>query len=365
MRIGILEICSKNHYVLIESWSKVLKSKGHSVVAYSNAETAALLSDQVECITLPTGFLARIWKIRRESKKLDLFIITSIQAQWALFASLSITCPVWTTIHNARTWAKPAKAPNIRTRFRQLVRAKWARASKMLIVNSTNMHQWMLSTDWNRKNDIFVMPFQVRNETDLTPKEFTPGSPFRIAIPGILSQSRKDYSLIKPLCQKFGNKLELRFLGAPNAKEGGDIILKELQETALQTGTTIKSFSEFIAPSEFEKELGECNIVWGDVKVHHKRYEYDEIYGVTKDSGLSYAMIIYQIPGVFNADFKNLQELESCTLSYSSLEEFIGLIQGLLDHPDQYAKLVENIISASHHFTVAAISARISKILHQ
>jgi len=368
MKVGVLEICSKNHYVLVEAWAEIAREQGHQVEIATDSATGNLLRKGASVQLVPSGLWARIQFLRRWMRSCDLVILTSLQSRWLLFFLLSFSIPrvrLWITIHNARTWALPTTVTGCKEKGKALIkgwiRKRWMRRCEHMVVNSNNMWQYLQTVNPDLASRCRVVPFRLC-ERDPVTRTWNGQGAFRIAVPGMLSRNRRNYDVYAKLCEAFGSKIELRFLGAPNPNEGGTALLEDLRKLSARTRSPMMLFEEYLPPESFELLLEESHLVLADVEVTYSRYDYREIYGVSKDSGLSYAMISHQLPGMFQSAFKNLQELASSTLYFQNDEDLLAQIATLISRPERYSALAKAAASNSQAFRVSAVSARLGTL---
>ena len=58
-----------------------------------------------------------------------------------------------------------------------------------------------------------------------------------------------------------------------------------------------------------------------------------EEYGVTKETGATFAMIQYALPGLMPKNVRKMKELESSILSYDNPSELLSIINHLVNKP--------------------------------
>jgi hypothetical protein len=90
----------------------------------------------------------------------------------------------------------------------------------------------------------------------------------------------------------------------------------------------------------------------------------EERYGLTKESGLSFAMISYALPGAFPRELPSMRELEASTLRYGSASELAEIMTRVTLDEGYRRELLSRAERASLAFTPTAIGEReIGKLL--
>jgi len=367
VNVGILEICTKNHYLLVESWSSVLKYRGlplHHLLVQKVLEN---VSPQESVQVLRSNFLAQIFQIRKWFDRQDLVIVTSLQSKWFLFLWLSFfdyRCKVWIQIHNAKSWSAPSRhpwlLPKLKSTLRNFVRSRWLKKADALFVCSKNMKSFLDENQCAFFSKVHVFPFRV------SPDQFVLNTQVRkslkIVIPGMLSKKRRNYQIFQFIANEFRETVELFFLGAPKQEEGGLELLMELKAISEKTNCKIHLFSTYVSDQDFQNVMNQCDLVFAQINTEYRHYDYVETYGLTKDSGVSYAMVVHALPGLFNESFRNLQELADSTLYYQDDPSATEIIRTIINNPDQLQRLKWNALENSKKFQVDAISRNLDEL---
>ena len=151
-------------------------------------------------------------------------------------------------------------------------------------------------------------------------------------ITGHVEKERKDYDLVIKAFSKldaYYDRLSLVLLGPATKPYGKKIIekCKELRENGL-----LVQFYENHVPTElFRLVMHRADFILGPVSIHYTGNGLDEIYNVTKMTGITTDMIEYSKPGIIPSELKTPERLKSSTVYYHTPEELVDVIISLLD----------------------------------
>lgn len=351
--IGILEVCVRNHSVLVDSWIFSLKDLGYKVIVYSTNEIAENLKEspyELKIKKKEQSMFSFFREINSDIRKHDIkkLIITSVQLHYMHFFWFRPKVEVWLTIHNGVTWF--GKEPSLLKGYvKNLVKTRILKNSSALIVGSNNIKNYVLSTKKYSK-PIHVFPFIIYKNTSRKshPKR---SDKLVIVIPGGISGKRKKYKNLFDAIHLYRNMIRLIFLGSVINGENGEEILEEIRKLK-SSKYDILYYTNFISPNEYNLRLQEGDLIFSDINVEFNRFEYVEIYGKTKDSGVTYNMIAHAMPGILNRDFRNHIELNSSTIYFKNRKELVDIFKDLIFNPKMLLNLKKNAKENSEKFCI-------------
>ncbi|ACM92277.1 hypothetical protein NAMH_1658 [Nautilia profundicola AmH] len=353
MKIGILEVCSKNHYVLVESWIKVLHYLGHEPILFIDEDVNNLLNKNfnVEKIIKMKNQSMKSYLKQISSYKVDYLIITSLQSyliDFLLYFRPSYKFAL--TIHNAKTWFLGNKLHKPKNIIKRFIRYYFKKKADKFFVSSDNMKKFILNHTDIKEYNIYVMPFMLNNNMFFHKNTKIK----KIVYPGIISTTRKKYDNFFKLAQRYEN-IEFVLLGSPsnNPKEKSKEVINKIKKLNLNN---VKYFQHYLSDEEYQQELKTASLIFSELRVEFFKEDYEEIYGETKDTGISYLMIKYSLPLIVNIEFKNLHVLDDSTLYFSSTDDLYQILEELLNNNTKYKKLLENAIKSSKLFTVDKVA---------
>jgi hypothetical protein len=364
MKIGLLEISSRNHYVLLKSWIAVLKLLKYEIHVFTTKEIKTLIDE--------SNVVYHIKRDNDPAKKflkgvknytLDKLIITSVQSNLIDFHFFTPDYPFFITIHNAKTWFLGNRLNSLKNLIKRYIRFSIKRRSAGFFVNSKNMEEFIKDNTKYHK-PIYIMPFSLYLKSNYYFKSSSSRIPLKkIVYPGMISATRKNYKVFFSLAEMFPD-IEFLLLGSPalNPVENANIIINEIENKKLQN---IRYFNKFISEEEYTKELTTAGCLFSDINISFTKEDYKEIYGLTKDSGISYLMINYCLPAILNHSFKNISELKNTTLKFKNFEEANDCLTKIYSDQTYHDNLLQKSASASMRFTPDLISKRIEKVINE
>ncbi|TNE78346.1 MAG: hypothetical protein EP332_14810 [Bacteroidetes bacterium] len=162
---------------------------------------------------------------------------------------------------------------------------------------------------------IKVIPFSVYDASlkDLS----TENQKIRIAIPGLLSQKRRDYtSVFKSMetwSEELLSKIEIDLLGGISdaAGERSAEVVNYAEKLIKQGYPIILRNSTYIELDEFDHELSKADIILGNLNIDQGG---GSKYGKTKESGIPFTMIRAAKPGILPVGYSTIQEVQTSTV---------------------------------------------------
>jgi|GEM_PF-5508429 len=367
MKIGILEVCSKNHYVLVDGWIKVLKYLGYEPILFVDNEVNKLLNYDFEIKKIVKNDNQSMKEYLKQVSiyKLDHLVITSLQSSLIdFFFHFKPDYKFSLTIHNSKTWFLGNKLNSVKNIVKRIIRSKFKKEAVSFFVSSNNMKNFILQNTKVNKDKINIMPFmlfdKIRNSDYLDIKD---SNVKKIIYPGIISATRKKYDTFLSLAEQFP-EIEFVLLGSvsKNPVEASYSVIDKVKELNL---TNIRYFESYISEEEYNKELNEASFIFSELVTTFKKEDYEEVYGITKDTGISYLMIKNSLPLIVNKEFKNLKSLNSATLYFSNILEIQQYINEYNINTDSYIKLLKKAEDNSKSFSIEMTASSLKRFFNE
>ena len=358
MKIAILEICSHTHYSAINGLIKTYStSANNSIVLYTNESIAKAIKEnnvtsnttfQIFDNDKPVAdFLKEIEQIHY-----DRLHICTIEAYFKEFSHFKPNADdvifhvhdidIWFDNHwknnvknylynikykpnTIRETAKFVRDILIRNPRRHKILSNIQNRKHKFIVHSTSQKKYL--SDFNEAKDIIIFPFAINEGIEKPTLQNTNGDKIRICIPGIVTDSRRDYTglfnTLETIIPEIKDKLVFDFLGFIDKNE------PELLQRILklkQMGLEVIYYNEFVYGKKFDAALEKADILLNNQKV---TISYTTKYGVTKESGMLFNMIRGSKPGILPQEYIIDKEFENAVLYYNSTNELKEIILGL------------------------------------
>jgi hypothetical protein len=322
MKIAIIELDTKNHNSLIYNWIKVSEVNKWDCTLFTTKDIYNNVIPDIQWIRHKVNlkkdeesvffYLKRIQSFIKK-EKFDILIILTLQTHFLEFLLVNFsTVKTGVTLHNSRTWFYKNNVQKVSHLLKKLCRKLWINRASFFIVNSENMSDYIIK-NFAPTKDIHVMPFSLRkNDINcIMPVKQ------KVVYPGMISKVRKRYTNFLLLAEE-NPQIDFVLLGAPNAREGGVDVINDIDERKL---TNVKYFLDFVDANTFGEHMRTCSLIFSELNLEYSNSDFLEIYGLTKDSGVSYLMYEFSKPGLFNNEFKNLNYLENATIYFKDVTE--------------------------------------------
>lgn len=242
------------------------------------------------------------------------------------------------------------------TRYKLFKRPRSVQHSKMLdvvnkadflVVESDTLERYLKKITGNKYKTI-IFPYSIY-EASLQGSGVS--DKLRISLPGYIEESRRDYKLVLSAFSKLDKRrFSLKILGQARDEYGLQIIAYAKQ--LIEKGYEI-SFLE--VADRFEEEIINSDVIFAPLNVNTRYSGIDEVYGKSKESGVTYDVIRYSKPAIFPADMDLPMELNSCVIKYSSEQQLIQVFNSLCDK-DYYNSLKTKALHASRKYEVDVLS---------
>lgn len=253
------------------------------------------------------------------------FIITTILVLYGYKTILSI--------HNVNKWLKRETRLK-KNLIKEIIIKIVIKRIKGLIVISLSLKDYIYEYKLFKK-EVYYVPFVdvknnigfVRNNIKKEKTVFT--------IPGTVNTERRDYKsffyvVLKFLNENRINEIQLVLLGR--------VIKMQTEEQQLidkingfKKGT-IKYWDKFIDDKTFEKEILNSDFLIGNINIEYKENLIKEIYGQSKETGVLFLMLKYNIPTLFPNDYKPNKVYKRSIIYYeNNIEDVYKLMSGLIE----------------------------------
>ena len=383
-RIGLIEIKSANHE--LAGLCKISNTAGNSVTVFT---TRALFPRVEEELHGKTGgyewildkddesvysYLKRIERICDD--RIDVVVITTLR-HWQ-FMFFRPGCKVLARVSNLNFWFRDTKSPliclkkmmdNVNLRNRQ---------AHSNAITGPIVRNIMLS---NLDGVIVEYPpfikyihenFRYRGEV-----YFLPNRPFegivpqpnshrvRFALPGRIQGTRRDYRLVlrvfEKLFSKYGDLIELHLVGEPVGAYGESIISQ--CEDFREEGYNVFFSGEYVPRAVLEETLNKADVVISPMQVKYRSVTVEEIYTVTKGTGIFSDVIKCAKPTIVPHTYQLADEIKGSFLTYGDEKELQRLLEDLIEDRERLKNLKKEAIKTSEQFSLARLHESFDKMV--
>lgn len=228
----------------------------------------------------------------------DLVIIGTAHRYFKVFLHITEHYNTAIITHN-QNFSKRSWLSLVKSIFKKdsLYRIKLLLRENLLIASTIyRKAKWLLVLDPSMENfrqqffPVFFIQFLDSPENKI----------LKVAIPGAVSQERRDYTRIFKVLKKSTIPIQFVFAGKADGKELE--ALKKI-ENNLPNNISIKYFTEKLSQDKFDKEMQSANVLWCPIQGEIDFFGGKEIYGKTKISGNIGDAIKYGKPAIFPANY--------------------------------------------------------------
>ena len=315
MHIGIVELCEKNHHSMIYSWIKIANLNKWKITLFTTKEIFSSVRSELKNLNYNLiikennafFFQIKIRNLVKEKKINKLIYLTICNYLVYLFVSLK-SLNFGITVHNSNLWFKNNNNKNFKYYLRAAIINKLKKNASFFIVNSINMKNY-IDNNFNQIKPIYVLPFSLRKNKIKNKKK---NDKFTTVYPGSINYLRRRYNNYIKLAKLNPND-QFIVLGGLNENNINHNIYHNLNGVK-----NIITYKKFIKIKNFTEVIQNSHLLFYDIRVNYNSEGISEVYGLSKDSGISYLMNEFNMPSLINDQFINLNELRNGTLHYKN-----------------------------------------------
>lgn len=196
-----------------------------------------------------------------------------------------------------------------------------------IITMGPNIKTYYLSKQ--QKQIAFFFPFdEYTGNTNSTQK--IENSNIIISVPGTISEKRRNYIELLKILQKYysankDSKIIFKFLGKINLGESQDL-LEKINYINSKFGEKIFFWEKFISTNEFNAELEMSDLILSNIILEQNVKDITEVYGNSKESGISYIIYKYAKPAIVPIKQNILSGFESQLLLFNNYHEIFKIL---------------------------------------
>jgi len=318
MNLAIVEFCEKNHHSMIFTWIKIAETNNWNITLYTKQDIFKNVQSEIESlkcnIKMVDNSIFELFKLLKSDYKngeIDLVLYLSITCGFfeLLFARMN-NIKYGITIHNCNVWFKGNIIRKVSHILKRYVRYNLKKNALFYVVNSENMRNF-IQTNFEEKKKVYVIPFSLRKSVISKTK----GEIFTVVYPGSINTQRKKYANFIRLAREFPEDLFI-VLGTVVNNKDSLIVYDEMKNIQ-----NIIVYDTYVSNDEFNIKMKNANLLFSELVTSFELSDMKETYGVTKDSGISYQMIEYNLPALLNKEFINIKELESGSVYFENYDD--------------------------------------------
>lgn len=334
-RVGILELGPEGHYYSIIVKAKVLNDNNNQITVFTYKDVARKIreiDENIDLVIKEKNESVRSFFRRIEKQDFDIFIVNTFQAS-PPYLFFNPNGKYFVHLRNLSERYGGRKFNSVKDFLAYILTRVVLHRADGIIVESENMKDFAENT-LQVKKPVSVFPLTLYQglEDKSGEDDF-----FRITIPGLVSEKRKDYLEVlgkfENLPKKYKEKFVLELLGGKpkrSEKKGYAKIINKCKKLK-ERGFNIEYYEKFIPPKKFSEQLSKADILFCPMKPVCG----SERCGKSKESGFPFDMINSAKPGLLPREVDNLKELESSTIYFNNYEESFDILISLSENKDK------------------------------
>ncbi|MEP1094943.1 MAG: hypothetical protein ABJG78_07515 [Cyclobacteriaceae bacterium] len=318
MRIAVY-LCEPNHYSFLNQ-ILIGVPKSWEVDLY----TSAFYRDNNQFAHGVNFKDDSLFSLLRRAKTYDSIVIDELMdKRMFLLVFFAFHAPkVNLVIHNLVSWFQPSYDTSIRNIMVSVYRKIVSKHFRNYIVVGTQLKEWAEKTAPGRHFKFIPFGLNSRGKFGKSVTSMASIRKLNVVVPGMVSKRRKYENIIKLISEKdFVEKVHFTLLGRPSDDYGEAIVAQ------LEHKKNVTTFNSFISVEEFQERVKNCDFILSDFdEFFVTRFGQDEIYGLTKETGISFLMLAYCKPGIVPTHYKGMKEMQSQMLhfeDYQSLKRIL------------------------------------------
>lgn len=372
MLIGIFEVSEPNHYSAVNGLVKTYASNlNNEIIVYTLPAIQKALEENglpknASLVVLEEDRLLKKLLNDAESIAFDRIHICTIFDNYLEFAQFQPqTKDIFFHVHQIDEWYNDNFNRAIKTLIRSLQNKDQnrqysriiARAvvdyliyrpmrKKMLAQFSKNYNNLKLIVhsegqkealeEYSCKLPIIVFPFAIYEGIEDSSQS---NQVLRICIPGVITQSKRDYlGLFQAFLQNaeaLNDRISLHLLGYVTEREK-EKMGAAISDFIINSGYKVQYHDSFVYGEEFDRAIANCDLLLNNQFISKNN---TEVYGKTKESGMLFNMLRAAKPGLLPREYNVSPEFHKCTLFFDDYPHLVEIIQQIVDDPQRLKQL--------------------------
>ncbi|MEZ4857332.1 MAG: hypothetical protein R2781_00805 [Flavobacteriaceae bacterium] len=233
------------------------------------------------------------------------------------------------TIHNVNKWFKRGNSKTFKQKITTFIITQITKKVKGIITVSLSLKKYIEEEKLFNKA-VYYIPFTKINNQKKHAKNV--GEDIIFTIPGTINSDRRDYKFVLEvfyeLLEKQPLKIKLFLLGKLVKLSEYEVALI-LKINQIQPNT-VTYWESFVSDEEFDEVLKKTNYLIGNIKLQYTENRILEEYGKSKETGILFLMLNYQIPGLFPEGYFSHEIYKELIIYYqenkSSFKEIVSIL---------------------------------------
>lgn len=354
-----------NHHSLYKELLTLLSSKFNKITFLTDYKIVKQIDNVIDknivTILLDSGRIDKV--IKRNLKLINNHNILIMDEYYGLFirlAKINIKCEKKIfLVHNVNKWFQEKFRYNFKSFLDYFFKKKFFNQFDAYITMGPNVREYFRVF----KNDkpVFFFPFDQSSEEVInkeTKKEIVD-----IVLPGMISERRRNYKGVLKILKRYYNDypnsgIRIKFLG--RILSAKDNFIAEVSDNINKKfGDKISYWDTFIPDNEFENEIKNADFLLSNLNVYNDLGNRVEIYGITKESGISFIIYKYAKIAIVPRSQNILSGFDSQLIKFDCYDDLYKIFRKIENNEIDLEKLRVNANKNKHNFNNLIINENI------
>ena len=320
-----------NHHSLYKNILELLISEFEYVTFLTDPRNASLIQRnsnviaKVKIIEFESSSGALLKRNSRLINQHDIAFIDEFFGSFTWLPFVKIICRKRVLItHNVNKWLNPKMTADFKSIVNHCLKRKFFSSFDAHLTIAPNVRRYFLNIQSDKP--VYYIPFDSTPDFEAGKK---PTERIQITIPGTISSSRRNYDDLLKEIEKYVNsapETNIRFVFLGRVTNESDFyITRWIDKINLIHPDLIKYWNEFIAEEEFESELNQSSFLLSNLNVVNNYIDRIEVYGQSKESGISFAMYKNCIPGIVPIHQQVLEGFDDQIIRFESYASLLNI----------------------------------------
>ncbi|MCA9393720.1 MAG: hypothetical protein H6756_00400 [Candidatus Omnitrophica bacterium] len=233
------------------------------------------------------------------------------------------------TVHNVNTQLQPRYYLNWDNFRDNTFRKRSMGMMGALLVCSPVLKEY-IRAQTNYGGAVFSIPFLRPQEA---PDEEPVNGRVTFAVPGGIDTKRRHYNLVLDAFVDLWRDdvpANLKFIGQAGSEESDRRIVTRCRELGAQfTDGRLRYFERRLTDAEFDAEMRSTDVILANLEASYEMSGTRELYGRTKESGITYHMLNYAKPALVPRNLVLMPRLERQVATYTNVADFTAAARAL------------------------------------
>ena len=255
-------------------------------------------------------------------------------------------------VHNVNKWVQKKISSNLKHFLDSFFKPHFFSQFDAFITMGPNIKEYFKSL--KKDKPVFFFPFDQSSQELINKKSSK--ETINIVLPGMITEKRRDYNVVLKIIEKYysdypNSKIRIKFLGRIYSDKY-NFVSKFSDNINKKFGKKIFYWTSFIPELEFENEIKNADFLLSNLKISSKLVNRVEIYGKTKESGISFIIYKYEKIAIVPKSQNILSGFDSQLIKFNCYDDLYEIFRRIEENKIDINTLKINAINNKHIFNI-------------